>query len=146
MSNVSGLLRRSTDRPFAEVVAAAEAAILGSGAQLMAKIDHSDAATKAGMALRPTTLLMFGNPAGGTRLMQLRPDSAIDLPMKLLIVADDDREVRIVAEDPAWIMERHGSSDDLATIVAGMRNVMQQVLDMTAGASPSALSRDPEPG
>lgn len=128
MSDVSGLVHRSVDRPFADVITATEAAIVAAGAVVMARVDHAAAAASAGLQLRPTTVLMFGNPAGGTHLMQARPESAIDLPMKLLIVARDDGRVGIVAIDPAWIVERHGGHAR-EPIGAGMNVLMQRVLD-----------------
>ena len=135
MSHAVGLLRRSTNQPFDDVIAAAETAIRQSGAAVLARIDHGREAAAVGLELRPTVLLMFGNPSGGTRVMQILPESAIDLPMKLLIQAgDDDRPVQIIGEDPAWIVERHGGGQDLADVVAAMRHLMQQVLAMAAQA------------
>ena len=136
MTKFAGLLRRFTDRSFAEVLAAAEGAIFCGNAKVIARIDHSAAAAEAGLELRETTLLIFGNPAGGTRLMQALPESAIDLPMKLLIVAADDRCVQLLGEDPAWIAERHGDAGAMSNVVRSMQQLMQSVLDIAAGVLP----------
>ncbi len=71
--------------PYAETVAALSKAISGSGNTIFATIDQSAAAAGAGMTLRPTTLLVFGNPKGGTPFMEAVPLVALELPLKLLI-------------------------------------------------------------
>lgn len=137
MSEVAGLLSRSLDLPFVDVLARAERAILAIGAELMAKIDHGEAAQRAGLPLRPTMLLLFGNPAAGTHLMAARPDSAIDLPLKLLVVADEDSGTRIVGEDPRWIATRHDAAPELDPLVKAMQQAMQRVLDLIAAQPPT---------
>ena len=132
MITAAGLLRRSIHRPFPDAVAACRAAIIAVGASTMASIDHAAAAKGAGLTLRPTTLLLFGNPAAGTHMMAARRESAIDLPLKLLVVAGEGGEVSVLAEDPQWVANRHGVPGELDAVVAGMREVMERVLDIVA--------------
>ncbi len=78
------------------------------GVKLFALIDHSGEAEKAGMQMRPTKLLIFGNPKAGTPLMVASPTIAIDLPIKILVWEDGDGKVWISYNDPAYLQARHG--------------------------------------
>lgn len=71
--------------PYAETVARLSAAISDAGNTVFATIDQADAAKRVGLDLRPTTLLVFGNPKGGTPLMEAHPLIALELPLKLLV-------------------------------------------------------------
>ena len=82
------------------------AAIVAKGATIFAIIDHADGAELAGLELQPTTLVIFGNPAAGTPLMQENQRAGIDLPLKALIWQDKSA-VFLTYNDPAWIAERH---------------------------------------
>jgi uncharacterized protein (DUF302 family) len=78
------------------------------GVKLFALIDHSGEAEKAGMQMRPTKLLIFGNPKAGTPLMIASPSIAIDLPLKILIWEDADDKVWISYNAPSYLQARHG--------------------------------------
>lgn len=86
--------------------------------KLFAVIDHSGEAEKAGLQLRPTKVLIFGNPKAGTPLMAAAPTVAIDLPMKILIWEDDAGKVWISYNSPAYLKERHGVPEDLISNLA----------------------------
>lgn len=88
------------------------------GIKLFTTIDHSGAAEEAGMKMRPTKLLIFGNPKAGTPLMIASPTIAIDLPLKLLVWEDAGGTVRISYNDPAYLQERHGLPPDLVQNIA----------------------------
>lgn len=75
--------------------------------RLMAEIDHEANAATVDRDLRPTTVLVFGNPDVGTPLMQSAPSLAIDLPMKLLVMEADDGTVTVSYNDPAYLADRH---------------------------------------
>ena len=77
------------------------------GMTIFKRISHSDNAKKAGLDLRPTELLVFGNPELGTLLMQCRQLSALDLPMKALAYEDEQRQVWLAYNKPAYIANRH---------------------------------------
>ena len=74
---------------------------------IFARIDHAAAAEKAGLSMRPSQLLIFGNPKGGTPLMVAAPTAAIDLPLKALAWEDANGKVWLGYNSPAWIKERH---------------------------------------
>jgi uncharacterized protein (DUF302 family) len=84
-----------------------------AGATLFGAIDQSCEAEQAGLTLRPTTLLIFGNPAGGTPVMAAVPLAALDLPLKILVWQDDDGAVWMTHLDPAWLAARYGLAPEL---------------------------------
>ena len=84
------------------------------GIAVFALIDHSGEAAKVGMKMRPTKLLIFGNPKGGTPLMLAAPSIAIDLPLKIMIWQDDQEKVWVSYNTPEYLAERHGLPPHLA--------------------------------
>jgi uncharacterized protein (DUF302 family) len=82
---VSEAIVTSSRHSYSETLERLRAAIAAAGSTLFAEIDQSAAANSVGLILRPTTLLIFGNPKGGTLLMDAFPLSALDLPLKLLV-------------------------------------------------------------
>jgi uncharacterized protein (DUF302 family) len=86
------------------------AAVAKRGAAVFARIDHASAAAKVGMELRPTELLIFGDPRAGTPLMQAAQTIGIDLPLKALVWRDAEGRTWLGYNDPAWLAERHGVS------------------------------------
>jgi uncharacterized protein (DUF302 family) len=78
-----------------------------AGMNIFARIDHAAGAKKVGRALRPTEVLIFGNPKGGTPFLECSQTVGIDLPMKLLVWTDESNQTWIGYNDPAWIGRRH---------------------------------------
>lgn len=89
------------------------------GIKVFAVIDQSEAAREAGMRLRETTLVIFGNPAAGTPVMDAAPLAALDLPLKVLIWADGNR-TKVTYYSPAAVAARFGLSTELAANLAGI--------------------------
>ena len=83
--------------------------------------------------LRPTQLLVFGNPTAGTPLMQENQVSGIDLPMKALAWEDADGEVWITYPDAGWIGARHGLGPDVAEAIAAIRAATSKMIVQAAG-------------
>jgi uncharacterized protein (DUF302 family) len=94
-----------------------------------ARIDHAAGAASAGLSLRPTDVVIFGNPKGGTALMQDRQTAGIDLPLKALVWQDADGKVWLSYNDSAWIAQRHG----LGAASAGAVDAMGKALAAVAG-------------
>jgi uncharacterized protein (DUF302 family) len=88
-----------------------ETGVKAAGFAVIARVDHAEAAAKVDMALRPTHLLIFGNPKGGTPLMQAQQTVGLDLPLKLLAWQDVDGKVWISYTDPKALGARHGLGD-----------------------------------
>ena len=78
------------------------------GMTIFARIDHAAAAKDVGMSLSPTEVLIFGNPKGGTPLMQAAQTLGIDLPLKALVWQDDAGTTWLGYNDPRWLAKRHG--------------------------------------
>ncbi len=94
------------------------AAVGEKGLTVLAHIDHAGAAAKAGLALHPTDLLIFGNPKGGTPLMQAAQTMGIDLPLKALVWQDGNGKTWLGYNDPGWLAARHGVENE--TVVEAM--------------------------
>ena len=92
----------------------------GKGVTLFALIDHSGEAEKIGMKMRPTKLLIFGNPKAGTPLMLAAPSIAIDLPLKILVWQDVGGRVWVSYNSLAYLQERHGLSAELMKNIAAV--------------------------
>jgi uncharacterized protein (DUF302 family) len=88
------------------------AAVAEKGLTVLAHIDHAAAAAKAGLQLRPTDLLIFGNAKGGTPLMQATQTMGIDLPLKALVWQDGEGKTWLGYNDPGWLAARHGVKND----------------------------------
>jgi uncharacterized protein (DUF302 family) len=89
------------------------------GMKVFAVIDQAAEAHQAGLHLRPTTLVIFGNPVAGTAVMDAAPESAVDLPLKILIWADGE-ETKVTYLSPQALAARHGLDADLAAKLAGI--------------------------
>ena len=96
--------------------------IAAKGIKLFNEIDQSKLASDAGIKLRPSTLLVFGNPPLGTQFITSNPNAGLDWPVRLLLTQDDNGDVWAVWTDFAWIARRHNIRDrdaqfDMATMV-----------------------------
>jgi uncharacterized protein (DUF302 family) len=97
-----------------ETIDRIEKAVTAKGMKIFARIDHSGEARNVGLDMKPTVLLIFGNPKGGTALMIARPTAAIDLPMKALAWEDQEGRVWLTYNAPELLQERHGLPAELA--------------------------------
>jgi uncharacterized protein (DUF302 family) len=84
-----------------------EAVAKERGLNIFARIDHAAGAQKVGKTLRPTEVLIFGNPAGGTPMMECAQSAGIDLPLKALAWEDAQGQAWLGYNDPAWLAKRH---------------------------------------
>jgi uncharacterized protein (DUF302 family) len=108
-----------------------EAAVKAKGMTVFARIDHAAGATAAGLSLRPTELLIFGNAKAGTPLMQSAQTIGLDLPLKALVWKDGAGDTWLAYNDPAWLAKRHGLSGETATAIG----MMTAALDAVAKAA-----------
>jgi uncharacterized protein (DUF302 family) len=109
----NGINSRLSGRSVDETVEKLQAMLREKGVRLFALVDHSGEAEKAGLQMRPTKLLIFGNPKGGTPLMLAAPSVAIDLPLKILVSEDAQGKVWISYNEPAYLQARHGIPAEL---------------------------------
>jgi uncharacterized protein (DUF302 family) len=104
----------STSHSVEDALEKLQAILKTRGIPVFALIDHSGEAAKVGMEMRPTRLLIFGNPKGGTPLMLAAPTIAIDLPLKILIWEDDQGKTWVTYNTPEYLAERHQLPASLA--------------------------------
>ena len=105
-----------------------ERVVKAQGLTVFARIDFSGDAERVGLTMRPTQLLLFGNPTAGTPVMIASPGVAIDLPLKALVWQDDDGVVRVSSNTPEYLKKRHGLSDDLVQHIAGVAALIAQAV------------------
>ena len=102
------------------------------GLTVFCRIDHAAGAMAAGLQLRPTEVLVFGNAMGGTPLMQASQTIGIDLPLKALAWQDAGGQTWLGYNDPVWLTERHGIAAQGITPATAMRTMLAAV---TQGAA-----------
>jgi uncharacterized protein (DUF302 family) len=101
-----------------------ETAVKANGMTVFARIDHAAGATAAGLSLRPTEVLIFGNAKGGTPLMQSVQTIGIDLPLKALVWQDASGATWLSYNDPDWLAERHGLGGDTEAALGMMTGAL----------------------
>lgn len=109
-----GIISIPSHHSVDETVDKIQSALESKGVKLFALVDHSGEAERAGMHMRPTKLLIFGNPKAGTPLMVAVPSLAIDLPLKMLVAEDAEGKVWISYNSPAYIQARHNLPQEWA--------------------------------
>jgi uncharacterized protein (DUF302 family) len=103
------------------------AAVTSRGITVLARIGHTEAAAKVGMTLRPTEVIIFGNPRAGTPLMQARQTMGIDLPLKALIWQDEEGKTWLAYNEPRWLATRHGAEAEAERVLAAMAETLAAV-------------------
>ena len=116
-----------------ETMSRLEAAIKAKGLTVFAHVDHAGGAEQAGLTLRPTDLLIFGNAKGGTPLMQQGQTAGIDLPLKMLVWQDEDGKTWLSYNDPAWIARRHGLGENAQPTVDLLTALLKDVAAKATG-------------
>jgi uncharacterized protein (DUF302 family) len=114
----NGIVNKPSKQSVEQTVEALQNILKSKGVAVFALIDHSGEAEKVGLKMRPTTLLIFGNPKAGTPLMLASPSSAIDLPLKLLVWEDGQGKVWVSYNSPEYLRERHALPQELMQNIA----------------------------
>jgi uncharacterized protein (DUF302 family) len=127
-SHIEGLTTIASGFSPKETMDRLETEIRAKGMSVFARIDHAAGAREAGLELRPTELIIFGNARGGTPLMQAAQTAGIDLPLKVLVWQDAAGKTWLSYNEPSWIVQRHGLG------------VRAEIIDKMAAAL-SAMSR-----
>ena len=103
----NGIISIDSRRSVAETAGRIIASLEAKGITIFAVIDHSGEAEKVGLSLRPTRLIVFGDPKAGTPLMDVSPSVGIDLPLKALIWEDTSGKVQVSYNSPTYLQRRH---------------------------------------
>ena len=127
-----GLVALKSPYPAKETMNRFEDMAKQRGLNVFARIDHAAGAAKVGKILRPTEVLIFGSPQGGTPFMECEQSVGIDLPLKALVWEDAQGQVWLGYNDPAWLARRHEAASCPA--VVGLSKAL-------AGLSEAALAR-----
>jgi uncharacterized protein (DUF302 family) len=103
-----GIVKVKSAYAMGETISRIKKDIAGKGIRFFSEIDQSKLAAAAGITLRPSTLLVFGNPPLGTQFITANPNAGLDWPVRLLVTQEDDGSVWAVYTDFDWIAKRHG--------------------------------------
>ena len=126
-SAADGLIAVKSPHSAKETMNKFEAAAKERGLNVFARIDHAAGAQRVGKTLRPTEVLIFGNPQGGTPLMECAQSAGIDLPLKALVWEDAQAQVWLGYNDPAFLAQRHGVA--ACPVVENLRKALASIAE-----------------
>ena len=126
--NSRGVVSLTSSHPFADTVRRLLSAFADHGIKVFATIDQQAEALAVGLAMPPTTLILFGNPKAGTPLMVARPQSGIDLPLKVLVSESVPGEVSVSFNASSYIIARHSLPAELEANLAAPEKLIASVL------------------
>jgi uncharacterized protein (DUF302 family) len=125
----NGIVNKPSHHSVDETLAKLQTILQAKGIAVFALVDHSGEAAKVGMKMRPTRLLIFGNPKGGTPLMLAAPSIALDLPLKILIWEDDQGKVWVSYNTTEYLAERHDLPPHLTENIAIIATLAGNIAD-----------------
>lgn len=126
------LVTKPSPHSVTETVDRLAAAVEGAGAKVFARIDHAAGATSVGSELRPTQMLMFGNPKLGTPALQAAQTTGLDLPLRVVVYQDQNGQVHVAYHPPAKLAEEHGVPAD-AEVLKKMAGAMNNLTNKAIG-------------
>jgi uncharacterized protein (DUF302 family) len=115
-----------------ETMSRIDAGIKARGMTIFARIDHAALAAEAGLTLRPTELILFGNPRSGTPLMQANQTIGMDLPLKMLVWQDASGGTWVSYNEPDWLSRRHGiggAERVIGAMSAALKGIVAEVAE-----------------
>jgi len=118
-TNVEGIVTKVSPRSVDDTIVRLTELVTGRGMKVFAVIDHSGEAKSHGLDLRETKVVIFGSPEAGTPVMEHEPLAALDLPLKVLVWADDGA-TRVSYTRPGTLAIRYHLGDDLAQRLSGI--------------------------
>ena len=124
-NETSGMIILQSKYAVSQTIDRLEAALTKKGMTIFKRVDHAEGARRAGMDLRPTELLIFGNPRVGTPLMLCSQSVALDLPQKALAYEDSTGQVWFAYNDPDYLARRHsitGCDEALKKVSKALEN------------------------
>jgi uncharacterized protein (DUF302 family) len=130
---VEGLITIRSNSGPSETTNRLEAAVKAKGLTVFAQIDHAAGAAEAGLPLRPTSVVIFGNAKGGTPLMQALQTIGIDLPLKVLVWEDASGTTWLSYNDPSWLAKRHGLPKGTDAVTGALGATLGAIVKTAAG-------------
>lgn len=128
----NGLITIASHHSVKETIDRLEASLMGRGVTIFARIDHAGGAMEAGLELRPTELIVFGNPKAGTPLMQAKQTIGLDLPLRMLGWQDADGRTWLTYSDVHWLAKRHELGSEAASAVAAIADFLTKLAETAA--------------
>jgi uncharacterized protein (DUF302 family) len=130
-----GLITLSSSHGPKDTMDRLAAEITARGMTIFARVDHAAGAADAGLSLRPTELMIFGNAKGGTPLMQSEQTIGIDLPLKALVWQDASGRTWLSYNDPSWLAKRHGLGAEVDPAVKAMAAALNAIATKATASS-----------
>ena len=128
MSATNGIISQTSSYSVPETIDRLAAVLQAKGITIFARLDQQAEAENVGLSLRPTQLLLFGNPKAGTPLVVAVPTIALDLPLKVLAWEAADGKVWLSYNDPTYLQQRFSLPDELVEKIAVVVPLIQQAL------------------
>ena len=129
----NGLITMMSRFTVGQTIDRLSARVTAAGLLVFARIDHASNAMNVGLELRPTELLIFGHPKGGTPLMQDKQTAGIDLPVKALAWEDEEGTVWLTYNEATWLATRHAlgacSKDAIEAIEGGLAALIRASIE-----------------
>jgi uncharacterized protein (DUF302 family) len=126
-SEDSGIIRVRSAHDSAQTIQRLEAAIRERALTIFATIRFSEDAIRAGIPMRFTQMIVFGNPRAGSPVIVASPTSALDLPLKALVAEDPDGSVWLSCNDPVYLQQRHHVPPELAKNIGAVEGILREV-------------------
>jgi uncharacterized protein (DUF302 family) len=126
-SEIEGLISTPSNYSVTETIDRVAAVVEAKGFTIVARVDHSAAASKVEMTLPPTEVLIFGNPKGGTPLMMCQQALGLELPLKVLAWEQASGDVLLSYNDPQFLASRYGATG-CDEVVANISNALQGIV------------------
>lgn len=122
------MIEKTSAYSVSETVDRLAGAVEGAGAKIFARVDHAAGAASVDAELRPTEMLMFGNPKLGTPAMQISQSAGLDLPLRVVVFEKEDGAVILAYHSPASLAKDHGIPED-AGVIARMTGALDKLTD-----------------
>ena len=126
-ATIPGFVAVRSQHSVDDTVARVVEALSAKAVKVFAVVDHSGEAASVGLEMRPTKLVIFGNPKAGTPVMVATPSAAIDLPLKLLVWEDAEAQVWIAYNSVEYLRERHGFPEEYGVNLAVVETLAKSV-------------------
>ncbi len=128
IAKAESMITKTSPHSVTETIDRLAAAVEGAGAKVFARVDHAAGAASVDMELRPTQMLMFGNPKLGTPAMLAAQTTGLDLPLRVLAYQAEDGSVVVTYQDPAALAKNHGADAD-AKVFKMMTGALNKLTD-----------------
>jgi uncharacterized protein (DUF302 family) len=132
LATVTGVVSQSSPYSVDETLQQIEQVLRERGLTIFARFDHSGEARKVGLSMQPAHVLVFGNPKAGTPLMVASPLIALDLPLKILVWQDPQKQVWVSYAEPSSLAQRYSIPADLAKVLAAAQGIVEAALQGAA--------------